>query len=289
MTAKHRYLSRSPAAGGLDYFGARYYSSTLGRWMTPDWSAEPIPVPYAKLTNPQSLNLYSYVMDDPLSHTDIDGHFQSAPANTSCPNNNGDACKPQVSIIQIQQTVNLYEDAKDPTRVTGTVQVNTTIQVVYGGGMQTSMTAISTAANVGNTHYTNGQLATIANTVSAVQIGSVGKALGSDPARLLTAVAGRESTFGLTSRNNPLQLSCSSGICASRTDRAMNIDHAEDILAQRVRRTNDDPARTYHTYNMGPDVQTNTVRFMGSYANMQQSLNGATYTGPTLTIPDGLK
>jgi RHS repeat-associated protein len=80
--------------GGLDYFGARYYSSVTGRWMTPDWSDLPSPIPYAKIGNPQSLNLYSYVTDDPLSHTDLDGHFQSAAANQSCPNNNGDSCKP---------------------------------------------------------------------------------------------------------------------------------------------------------------------------------------------------
>jgi RHS repeat-associated protein len=46
---------------GLDYFGARYYSSALGRFTTPDWSAAPEPVPYARLDDPQSLNLYSYV------------------------------------------------------------------------------------------------------------------------------------------------------------------------------------------------------------------------------------
>jgi RHS repeat-associated protein len=78
--------------GGLDNFGARSYSSVIGRWMTPDWSDEPSPVPYAKLTDPQSLNLYSFVTDDPLSHTDLDGHFQSALASGSCPNNNGDSC-----------------------------------------------------------------------------------------------------------------------------------------------------------------------------------------------------
>jgi RHS repeat-associated protein len=64
------------AEGTLDYFGARYYSSVIGRWMTPDWSDEPVAVPYANYTNPQSLNLYSFVTDDPLSHTDLDGHEQ---------------------------------------------------------------------------------------------------------------------------------------------------------------------------------------------------------------------
>jgi len=45
----------------LDYFGARYNSSSMGRFMTPDWSAKAVPVPYVKLDDPQSLNLYSYV------------------------------------------------------------------------------------------------------------------------------------------------------------------------------------------------------------------------------------
>ncbi len=59
---------------GLDYFGARYYGSSVGRWMSPDWSAKEEPVPYAKLDNPQSLNLYAYVGNNPLSNSDTDGH-----------------------------------------------------------------------------------------------------------------------------------------------------------------------------------------------------------------------
>jgi RHS repeat-associated protein len=59
---------------GLDYFGARYYASNMGRWMSPDWSAKAQAVPYAKLDNPQSLNLYSYVFNNPISHLDDDGH-----------------------------------------------------------------------------------------------------------------------------------------------------------------------------------------------------------------------
>ena len=59
---------------GLDDFDARYYSSSMGRFMSPDWSAVPTPVPYAKFTNPQTLNLYSMVADDPESFVDLDGH-----------------------------------------------------------------------------------------------------------------------------------------------------------------------------------------------------------------------
>jgi RHS repeat-associated protein len=59
---------------GLDYFGARYYGSNMGRFMSPDWSAKAEPVPYSKLDNPQSLNLYSYTLNNPLSNVDTDGH-----------------------------------------------------------------------------------------------------------------------------------------------------------------------------------------------------------------------
>jgi RHS repeat-associated protein len=59
---------------GLDYFGARYYSNGLGRFITSDFSAVPVPVPYADLIDPQSLNQYSYVRNIPTVKVDPDGH-----------------------------------------------------------------------------------------------------------------------------------------------------------------------------------------------------------------------
>jgi RHS repeat-associated protein len=58
----------------LDYFGARYCSNGLGRFITPDWSSVPAPVPYADLHDPQTLNQYSYVRNIPSSYADPDGH-----------------------------------------------------------------------------------------------------------------------------------------------------------------------------------------------------------------------
>jgi len=60
---------------GNDDFGARYYTSRLGRWLSADWSSVPAPVPYANLTNPQTLNLYAMTSDNPETFADLDGHF----------------------------------------------------------------------------------------------------------------------------------------------------------------------------------------------------------------------
>jgi RHS repeat-associated protein len=72
---------------GLDYFLARYYSSTQGRFTSPDEftggpdelydfadDASDNPTFYADLSNPQSLNKYQYTYNDPLNLTDDDGH-----------------------------------------------------------------------------------------------------------------------------------------------------------------------------------------------------------------------
>jgi len=86
---EHHFTGKErDSESGNDYFDARYYSSSMGRFLSPDWSTRrtpgstlPLdpaddkwPVPYAKLDNPQSLNLYSYVLNNPLGRADADGH-----------------------------------------------------------------------------------------------------------------------------------------------------------------------------------------------------------------------
>jgi RHS repeat-associated protein len=69
---------------GNDYFEARYYSSSMGRFMSPDSPK------YAEKTNPQSWNLYAYVDNNPLSRTDptgtnwfnVNGNWQWHDGNT---------------------------------------------------------------------------------------------------------------------------------------------------------------------------------------------------------------
>jgi RHS repeat-associated protein len=74
----HKFTGKErDSESGLDNFGARYDSSSLGRFLSPDWSESPDAVPYADLTNPQTLNLYGYVTNNPLSRADANGHCPS--------------------------------------------------------------------------------------------------------------------------------------------------------------------------------------------------------------------
>lgn len=65
---------------GLDYFGARYYGSSMGRFTSPDDGSDQDP------SDPQSWNLYSYVRNNPLTHTDSDGRSVNVCTNDASGN-----------------------------------------------------------------------------------------------------------------------------------------------------------------------------------------------------------
>jgi RHS repeat-associated protein len=68
---------------GLDNFGARYYASTTGRFLSPDDTK------YASLADPQTWNLYSYVSNHPLTMTDPTGHSESGCLTCTMPHMDG--------------------------------------------------------------------------------------------------------------------------------------------------------------------------------------------------------
>ena len=116
---------------GLDYFTARYYGSSMGRFMSPDDFG-------GHLEDPQTLNKYAYAGNNPLRYTDPGGHdfWQScATASATCGN----------------QVIGKGTDGKDITQlVSGTTDSN-------GKFTATVVTSASLGqAGSGNTAAVNG-------------------------------------------------------------------------------------------------------------------------------------
>jgi RHS repeat-associated protein len=83
VTQHYRFTgTERDTESSLDNFGARYYASSLGRFMIPDPAGDFV----ADASSPQSWNLYAYVLNNPLANTDPtglecvwdDGSFDSA-------------------------------------------------------------------------------------------------------------------------------------------------------------------------------------------------------------------
>jgi RHS repeat-associated protein len=105
--SRHHFTGKErDTESGNDYFDARYYSSSMGRFMSPDWSAKVMPVPYAKLDDPQSLNLYAYVRNNPLTRVDADGHYE-------CEGDEGDCHQLKKDLSEIKDASKSKDLTKD--------------------------------------------------------------------------------------------------------------------------------------------------------------------------------
>jgi RHS repeat-associated protein len=67
VTTARKFTGQRLDNTGLYYYGARYYDPTIGRFISAD-TLVPSPV------DPQSLNRYSYCLNNPLKYTDPSGH-----------------------------------------------------------------------------------------------------------------------------------------------------------------------------------------------------------------------
>jgi RHS repeat-associated protein len=77
---EHHFTGKErDAESGNDYFGARYYGSSMGRFLSPDPmlnSGHP--------SNPQSWNRYAYVFNNPLRNTDPTGLYTCSGNKQQC-------------------------------------------------------------------------------------------------------------------------------------------------------------------------------------------------------------
>lgn len=70
--ARYLYTGKEMDRTGLYYYGARYYDPEIGRFITRD-------AVKGDCENPQSLNLYSYCLNNPLRYTDPLGFEEDDP------------------------------------------------------------------------------------------------------------------------------------------------------------------------------------------------------------------
>jgi RHS repeat-associated protein len=139
----------------LDNFEARYYASTMGRFITPDWAERPTAVPYAAFGDPQSLNLYTYVRNDPVTDADANGHVVApgggqTPA-TDPPAQNPVPCggdsNPQCLIkANADKAVDAAQTAVQSTQQNAAVQL--VKDTVVGGTKEVANTVIDMANTV---------------------------------------------------------------------------------------------------------------------------------------------
>ena len=76
-SARHFTGQVRDAESGNDFFNARYYSSLVGRFLMPD----PSGLVYGDPTDPQSMNLYAYVQNKPMTFIDPSGLYDTAAAH----------------------------------------------------------------------------------------------------------------------------------------------------------------------------------------------------------------
>jgi len=222
---------------GLDFAQARYYSSTLGRFASPD------PFGGSMITgDPQSFNRYAYVGNNPVNATDPSGLLEMKPdggTGVSLPGANGALGRVGVGMG--------LDPAFGTENLSGDVFIQattTTTQVIvqeFGGGQVVQQATVTvtetlvqyvnrqgtvlqsepvetraTAVNSGNAprEYSKAQLNTMANI--AKNIVEVSKAKGFEPAIAL-GIALTETRMGMRpnregvdwkrSEINPMQLS----------------------------------------------------------------------------------
>jgi RHS repeat-associated protein len=183
---------------GNDYFGARYYGSSTGRFLSPD-SQDPSdalpfvgidPMPYGDTSNPQSLNLYSYVYNNPLSRTDSDGHD----VNVCTTGSNGqqqctEMTNDQYKAAQQAGNGGLNVPTLDQVGMTGngSGQFNAMNITDGNGNVVGTATYISDGgadyyANRNGVDFINTQTAPVVNAMGWATVGSVGVMMGAEVA-----------------------------------------------------------------------------------------------------------
>ena len=86
------------AESDLDNFGARYFLASLGRFTSPD---NPFADQFA--SEPQSWNLYAYVSNGPLNHTDPTGRCKEGKDGKFRDSEEGPCVEPESATVTVSE------------------------------------------------------------------------------------------------------------------------------------------------------------------------------------------
>jgi RHS repeat-associated protein len=116
---------------GNDYFGARYYASSMGRFISPD----PVVITPERLLDPQQLNQYAYVRNSPLTLVDPTGKILQLSGVTSAGIGYlcivaGDACD-HLSYDQDTGRVSFDSQGVDLSKNEGAAAINDLVQSTH--------------------------------------------------------------------------------------------------------------------------------------------------------------
>ena len=140
---------------GNDYFPARYYASSMGRFLSPDWAGDLEGVIDLDPTDPQGLNLYTYGGNNPLSNTDPDGHDYYLQGGSQC-GQNGVSCDQQGYVLGADGNRAVVTDAQLASGQYGTT--------FYSNG---NLTSIKTGQGTFGAQFFDASPGTVSATVYA--------------------------------------------------------------------------------------------------------------------------
>jgi len=129
------------AESGNDYFGARYFGSSMGRFLSPDAFYHD-----SHVADPQSWNEYAYARNNPLRYTDPTG--KNATATQSC---NTDASGHQTCNVSVTATISIYAASfgisKDQLQAAASTMQNS-IDSAWSGSFQKDGTTYNVSTQV---------------------------------------------------------------------------------------------------------------------------------------------
>ena len=146
---------------GLDYFGARYYGSNMGRMMSPDSGVDQHP------EDPQTWNLYSYGRNNPLAFVDPTGEYVcgSNVSSQQCDNFQKGLDEAQKGANALKDKYGAdssqYKDAQRAIDSYGKQNVDNGVTIMAGKAGSDSLTQVANTAGPQTADNPNGQKITV--------------------------------------------------------------------------------------------------------------------------------